>query len=467
MSIHTRARTEQPTPLSQRTLEALAHFGMPTSSGAPARPDFNQPARELLASSGHHRGASITLICGPSGAGKSSLLLTLESLARAQHIRVIRSPDMLTPPSRRTWRVLDLFSPITSTQGALATLARFGLGDATLLTRTPRELSDGQRARLALALAFDSASRTPSRHTLITSDEFTSGLDRPSAQALCTTLHRMASASMARISIVLATAHDDVEQWLGAATRCAIGLDHRTTISRPASAAPRQIALHISPGTYADYASLSHLHYRAGRPACLASGSRAILVARRSHIPEPIGVLVMAMPTLNARWRALAWPGRFSAGDKARDARRLNDQLRCIARVIVDPRFRGAGVARRLVHAYLERPLTSCTEAIAAMGAACPFFQRAGMTPIRMPPAARHARLLDALDALAIQPTELLDHQRRASLLRDNPALHGELARWARSSRAGRRWRDDRPGAIEAASRVVASEQVAYVHERR
>jgi len=188
----------------------------------------------------------------------------------------------------------------------------------------------------------------------------------------------------------------------------------------------------ITPGTLHDYHTLSPHHYRA-RPATIArtrAGRPAILAARDER-GTLAGVLVVSMPTLNGAWRALAWPGRFDSGDKRRDAERINRELRCISRVIVHPRFRSCGLATSLVRAYLARPLTRATEAAAAMGHACSFFERAGMTAYRLPPARRDARLLDALASLAIEPWELLVEGRTHDALAAHPWLEREIRLWA------------------------------------
>jgi len=156
--------------------------------------------------------------------------------------------------------------------------------------------------------------------------------------------------------------------------------------------------IRFAPGSRADYAHLAHHHYKAGPPATIArtpEGTPCIYAARDPD-DRLAGVLVVSMPTLNSSWRKLAWPGVYNTGDKRRDALEINRSLRCLSRVIVDPRFRGLGVARRLVQHYLRHALTQRTEAIAAMGHICPFFEAAGMTAYSLPPSLRDARLHDA-----------------------------------------------------------------------
>jgi GNAT superfamily N-acetyltransferase len=194
--------------------------------------------------------------------------------------------------------------------------------------------------------------------------------------------------------------------------------------------------LKITRGTRADYRLLSGLHYRAGEPAVIDR----VLCAR--HKGELVGVLVVARGVLNAPWRAAAWPGRFDQRCPRARARAVNHPrsgVRCLARVIVDPRVRGMGVASRLVRAYLRRPLTRCTEALAAMGRATPLFTRAGMREVEnLSVSTRHARLARALRRWRIAPERLacptrlmgrLDASRRRGVL-------AALRAWARGSKS-------------------------------
>ncbi len=159
----------------------------------------------------------------------------------------------------------------------------------------------------------------------------------------------------------------------------------------------------IAPGTRADYAALARHHYRAGPPATFDR------ILRATHEGRTVGVLVVSRPVLNARWRDGLWPGRFDGPDPRRRAERLNRELRCISRVIVDPRYRSLGLAAALVRAYLRAPLTPRTEAVAQMGAFSGFFRAAGMRSTPVPPSRRDAALLHVLRAARVQPWRLLD----------------------------------------------------------
>ncbi|HRQ71742.1 MAG TPA: hypothetical protein PLU35_01805 [Phycisphaerales bacterium] len=226
----------------------------------------------------------------------------------------------------------------------------------------------------------------------------------------------------------------------------------------------------IEPGTMRDYDALAVFHYRAGPPATVArghSGMPAILRARDAETGSLVGVLVVSMPTLNGSWRELAWPGRYSTADKRRNAARINAELRCISRVVVDPRWRGLGVAGRLVRAYLENPLTLATEALAAMGSLCPFFERAGMTPYTLPPASHDARLLDALWECGVEPWSLLDPPLAQRTLERRPWLERELRAWARGSPTTRRHAAaDAPALTRLAAARVSVRITAYAAVR-
>lgn len=189
----------------------------------------------------------------------------------------------------------------------------------------------------------------------------------------------------------------------------------------------------VREGTLREYERLARWHYRSGKPAgvvrvLVAEGERP---AAGVHA-NAVGALVVSMPTLNGRWRALAWPG-LARGDRRERARRLNEEVRLISRVVVEPRWRGMGIASRLVREYLRAPLTEKTEAVAAMGACCPFFARAGMTEWRLGPDARGARLIAALEREGMEAWEL------AGARRVPVELERALRIWADSSRATRR----------------------------
>lgn len=194
----------------------------------------------------------------------------------------------------------------------------------------------------------------------------------------------------------------------------------------------------IEPGTRRDYESLARTHYRAGPPATFDAVLRAVGSPGSRHAGALAGVLVASRPTLNASWRVAAWGRAFAPrAGKREAARRLNAQVRTISRVVVAPAWRGLGVARALVEAYLRRPRARRTEAVAAMARYCPFFAAAGMREVRAPAPRRAAALARALRRAGIAPWRLLDGRAARRAARD-PLLRDAARRFARAGRAGR-----------------------------
>ena len=188
----------------------------------------------------------------------------------------------------------------------------------------------------------------------------------------------------------------------------------------------------IEPGTRGDYLLLARHHYAAGEPASYARVLRAMEGERL------VGVLVVSRPTLNAPWRRRAWPDL--AGLSRRDeAAWVNQRLRTITRVIVEPRWRGTGVARRLVRAYLDDPLTTHTEAVAAMAASSPFFERAGMRRVARPISRRDQALARTLRRLGVRPWSLVDLREGERRCRASRPLHDAVRRWASAGKGTRR----------------------------
>lgn len=224
--------------------------------------------------------------------------------------------------------------------------------------------------------------------------------------------------------------------------------------------------LRLVQGNYEDYQQLAHHHYRAGRPATIArssDGSQGIR-SLRDRADRLAGVLIVSMPTLNSSWRSLAWPGRFNTGDKSRDAQRINRELRCISRVIIDPRYRSMGLASHLVGAYLNCPMTPLTEAVAAMGRVCPFFKAAGMKAFQTPPTLRDAKWLDALASVGLEPWELLDIQRAEDALCRHPWLLHQARQWAKGSRTTRQYMHNTSTTLSGPSSACKLIMLAAAH---
>lgn len=189
---------------SERLLRALAPFGLVVQRCAtPQPPRVDAALRDRILA---QPPGSVTLCAGPSGCGKSSLLRAVSRAARERGVRVIDATTLLRRAATDR-PIIDLFTlPVVRT---LRVISAAGLGEAPLWARSAGELSEGQRARLAVALAMARAGARRGEHpTLLVLDEFCSTLDRVTARCVARTLRRWVSASRARA--VCATAHDDL-----------------------------------------------------------------------------------------------------------------------------------------------------------------------------------------------------------------------------------------------------------------
>lgn len=138
-----------------------------------------------------------------------------------------------------------------------------------------------------------------------------------------------------------------------------------------------------------DYKWLYDYHYRAASPGPLAGVW--VLRSGKNRMEDggnmPIGVIVYGMPSANLAARTLFAPALASPpGRPAERLATLNRRLRTIRRVIIDPRYRGLGLAARLVRQTLPLVGAEWVEAYTVMGHVSGFFEKAGMQVFCPPP---------------------------------------------------------------------------------
>ncbi|NJL32374.1 MAG: hypothetical protein HC898_12590 [Phycisphaerales bacterium] len=243
--------------------------------------------------------------------------------------------------------------------------------------------------------------------------------------------------------------------------------------------------LTLERGGWKDYQTLEAHHYKAQRPAT----ATRILVLRHaqpsvidrfrgnlahSQTKTTVAVLVESLPSLSCRMRDVALGKRYgSMIDAWQRAQVLNEEVRCISRVIVHPQWRGLGLAHRLVREALQTATTLYTEALAAMGRVNPFFTKAGMTAYPRPSHAQDARLIAAMQHVGLQPTDLalLDLvQRHLEQMPENKRhfVLGELGRWYRNHHGrGQRYESDPSVHWRMAQMKLLAEPVYYLHDNR
>ncbi len=207
--------------------------------------------------------------------------------------------------------------------------------------------------------------------------------------------------------------------------------------------------IEIVPGKRKDYEELSRYHYRAERLGPYAG----IYIARtgtdlntrhgltqtidaktRTHaddntdVHRVCGVIVYSMPTAGAQMRNAATGGLFIGMDRITQIKLINKNFRTISRVIIEPRFRSIGLAAMLVSQTMPLINVPFIEALAVMGLANPFFEKAGMTRYDAPVSLSSLRLIEAFGSIGIDEDDLIDAEVVLQKLVILTAEHAESA---------------------------------------
>lgn len=219
---------------TRRALRTCALFGLGVRVGeddAGADHAERDGARlaALLASRGAapgHEGA-VALVTGPSGSGKSRLARALGRRVAADAGSVCVRPPRAIESMPAPHGTAD--SPVDRIKGdltrALGVLSAAGLADAHALATPTRVLSDGQRQRLALAIAMDRAERLLAlgRRVTLIADEFAMTLDAHTAQSVAHAAARWARRVGCTLVAAAAREHLDDHLRPDITVRCALG----------------------------------------------------------------------------------------------------------------------------------------------------------------------------------------------------------------------------------------------------
>ena len=169
--------------------------------------------------------------------------------------------------------------------------------------------------------------------------------------------------------------------------------------------------LEIVKGNINDYHYLKRFHYRSGS----LGPNAAIYTIKDSHpvrqaMSAAIGVIIYTMPAPNLEMRNIATGQIFTGlGDRRLHLQLVNKNIRCISRVIIEPRYRGLGLASWLVYETMPKIGVPIVESLAVMGKVNPFFEKAGMKAYPAKQAARSIKLIAALSMVGVEQEDFLE----------------------------------------------------------
>lgn len=146
----------------------------------------------------------VIYITGQSGSGKSLLLRELANqMNDHEFLNQVADVDSIE------WEEdVPLIDQVGETMAeAIRILSIAGINDAYLLIRSPKQLSDGQKYRLALAKLIESNAK------IWVADEFGAKLDRTTAKVVAYSMQKVARQMGA--TLIVATTHTDLGDELG------------------------------------------------------------------------------------------------------------------------------------------------------------------------------------------------------------------------------------------------------------
>lgn len=177
--------------------------------------------------------------------------------------------------------------------------------------------------------------------------------------------------------------------------------------------------LKIVEGNIADYKPLSRFHYRDCKTGPVSAIYKIIDThPMREQIEPVVGIIVYSMPVCSVQLRNIATKGLFTKlGSANANMQIVNNNIRTIARVVIEPRYRSLGLAYELVQKTMPLLNMSYIEALAVMGKVNPFFEKAGMMRYEAPQSPRCVQLRQALSAVGVEESDLVDIERTHSIL--------------------------------------------------
>ena len=311
-----------------------------------------------------YRPGRIVLFTGPSGSGKSSLLRAAEG----QLPQAVRMGDSFDDQRA----IIDTLGP--DVRQAAHCLSICGLSEAMGLLRSAGELSDGQRYRYALARCLAGEATT------IIADEWCATLDEVTAKVISYNVRRLADSR--GVGFLLAGTREDLIDDLkpDLIVRCR-GAGAVDVQSLAGESGCRQVSfrdeLEIKEGKVSDWPYFAKWHYRGHG---LGPVRRVNLLC---HGTEKVGICIFGFGSLaNAhRNRLFGLSGKMSSAR----ARLINRNFTCVSRLVLDPRYRGAGIGGWFLRRACEAAPWPWIELISEMSNLVPFYRTAGFVMVGRP----------------------------------------------------------------------------------
>jgi len=163
--------------------------------------------------------------------------------------------------------------------------------------------------------------------------------------------------------------------------------------------------LQIVPGCLDDYKRLARYHYRGSQ----IGPASAIFILSRADGKTPVGVIVYSNAPVVLELRNIATGRVFKGLDRSTQLELINANIRRISRLVIDPRFRGLGLASRMVRETMPLVNVPIVEAVAVMGWVNPFLERAGMMAYKAKPSRYGVQFVEALSIIGIEQAVLID----------------------------------------------------------
>jgi len=370
--------------------------------------DESQTHKVLQGVSLNWNDGDLIYVTGDSGGGKSTLLRLFKEheSSRGRDVRDFGATEVSN---------LTLIDGLPgNAEEAMGILNVAGLGEASLMIKRFEELSDGQRYRYRIAKLISKGAQT------IVIDNFGDALDRDTAKVLSYNLQKWVRRK--KITLIVATPHHDLIEDLNPNIIVCKGfgpevkIEYRHPETRELSIA-RDVV--IENGSKGDIESLERFHY-------LAESSRIIakFVYRMRHRDVTIGVIVYMSPMAQLAMRNKIMPEYKGSFSNAEIMSKLNNDVIRISRVILHPKYRGTGLAVKLIKETMIMTGYPVVETLAAMARFNPVFEKAGMKLVGiMEPTKTQKKIETVIQDIGGDPSRMRSPTERDNLVK---SLDGE-----------------------------------------